>query len=171
MNTEKAERLREIANRFPTRRLEEKFFLLSLADEESKPLELDDSEIEKEAKRRGYSEYKSPDSAIAYSTFIESSEWYRSSIRGLRKEELESPLLAEQSYQIADAMLNERTKKQSPLELSDLERFGVALLEWSENKAWEEYYRDEVPFSYEQSVKYFLQSPEFEKWSKETLKS
>ena len=100
MNTEKAERLREIANRFPTRRLEEKFFLLSLADEESKPLELDDSEIEKEAKRRGYSEYKSPDSAIAYSTFIESSEWYRSSIRGLRKEELESPLLAEQSYQI-----------------------------------------------------------------------
>ena len=106
MNTEKAERLREIANRFPTRRLEEKFFLLSLADEESKPLELDDSEIEKEAKRRGYSEYKSPDSAIAYSTFIESSEWYRSSIRGLRKEELESPLLAEQSYQIADAMLN-----------------------------------------------------------------
>ncbi len=37
------------------------------ADEESKPLELDDSEIEKEAKRRGYSEYKSPDSAIAYS--------------------------------------------------------------------------------------------------------
>ena len=46
MNTEKAERLREIANRFPTRRLEEKFFLLSLADEESKPLELDADKAE-----------------------------------------------------------------------------------------------------------------------------
>ena len=128
MNTEKAERLREIANRFPTRRLEEKFFLLSLADEESKPLELDDSEIEKEAKRRGYSEYKSPDSAIAYSTFIESSEWYRSSIRGLRKEELESLLTLFFKYPISN---------QQP----------------------------------EDFVKFFLQSPEFEKWSKETLKS
>ena len=122
MNTEKAERLREIANRFPTRRLEEKFFLLSLADEESKPLELDDSEIEKEAKRRGYSEYKSPDSAIAYSTFIESSEWYRSSIRGLRKEELESLLTLFFKYPISN---------HQP----------------------------------EDFVKFFLQSPEFEKWS------
>ena len=47
MNTEKAERLREIANRFPTRRLEEKFFLLSLADEESEPSVLHEKQMAK----------------------------------------------------------------------------------------------------------------------------
>lgn len=50
----------------------------------------------------------------------------------------------------------------------DLERFGVALLDWY----FRDLKRENISTAVEHNtLKFFLQSPEFEKWSKETLKS
>ena len=131
MNTEKAERLRAIADwiakkgspDFPTPTITNYIgFLLSLADEESKPLELDADKAEGLSLRDHFAANAINGMIAGYDP--------QSKANGRFVPENDYPLLAEQSYQIADAMLNERTKKQSPLELSDLERFGVALLDW-----------------------------------------
>lgn len=130
------------------------------ADEESKPLELDADKAEGLSLRDHFAANAINGMIAGYDP--------QSKANGRFVPENDYPLLAEQSYQIADAMLNERTKKQSPLELSDLERFGVALLDWY----FRDLKRENISTAVEHNtLKFFLQSPEFEKWSKETLKS
>lgn len=136
MNTEKAERLRAIADwiakkgspDFPTPTITNYIgFLLSLADEESKPLELSDEEIKAQTDSLYYI---LSDSERAL--YTDAAEWYRSRVR------------------------------------VDLERFGVALLDWY----FRDLKRENISTAVEHNtLKFFLQSPEFEKWSKETLKS
>ena len=78
MNTEKAERLKEMAKKLASSgQYEASNFLLSLADEESKPLELSDEEIEAELNRID------PDVYIGYEKVwaLSGARVYRSRIR------------------------------------------------------------------------------------------
>lgn len=108
-NTEKAERLRKIAGMLdPEFQHDEAVFLELLADEESKPLELDADKAEGLSLRDHFAANAINGMIAGYDP--------QSKANGRFVPENDYPLLAEQSYQIADAMLNERTKKQSPLE-------------------------------------------------------
>lgn len=110
-NTEKAERLRKIAGMLdPEFQHDEAVFLELLADEESKPLELDADKAEGLSLRDHFAANAINGMIAGYDP--------QSKANGRFVPENDYPLLAEQSYQIADAMLNERTKKQSPLEMS-----------------------------------------------------